>query len=152
MARREILDIPRVLSIATISLMSCASLYSVAIAQVNADQKIHCVVQRRPNAAGPIDILIDFQHSTINGAPADGRLRKETSGDLNAYSIFSSNFILNVDAWADGAGASGVRAINYITIDRIHSAIRATTVTLPDGRSISGRGDCDVAAGRAPAP
>jgi hypothetical protein len=109
-------------------------------------------VQRRAISSDPIDILIDFHHNTINGAPADGQFRKESGGDLNAYSIFSSNFILNVESWTDDSGMSGVRSINYITIDRLHSAIRATMVTMRDGRSILGKGDCEVVAGRAPAP
>ncbi len=140
---------PRTVLIAAISLLACAALVSGATAQVNADKQIHCVARRPGDGPWRIDLLIDFQHNTINGAPADGRFRKEASGDLNAYSIFSSNFILNVDAWSDVTGKTGVRSINYITIDRLHSAIRATSVTMPDARSISSRGDCEIVSRRA---
>jgi hypothetical protein len=145
-------EVPRALSIAAISLVAYAFLYSGADAQVNAETKIHCVVRRSKAFSGPIDIVIDFQRNTINGAPADGRFRKEKSGDLNAYGIFSSKFIMNIESWADESGESGVRTINYITIDRLHSAMSATTVSLPSGRSVTGKGDCEVAAERAPTP
>jgi hypothetical protein len=152
MDRRVVFEGRRALCIAAASLLFFASAYSGADAQVNDEQNIHCVVQRPGNASGPIDIVIDFPRKTINGAPADGQFRKQKSGYLNAYGIFSSNFILDVESWMDDSGRSGVRSINYVTIDRIHSAIRATTVPFPHGRSISGNGDCEVVAERATAP
>ncbi len=151
MARRQIFDVPLMPCMA-ISLVCHAFACGGANAQVNADTTIRCVAPRRGTAFAPIDILIDFRRNTINGASADGRFRKEPGGELSAYSIFSGNFILSVDSWTDGSGGSGVRSINYITIDRIHSSVRATTVTVPDGRSISSRGDCEIVAARAPAP
>jgi hypothetical protein len=146
MARRKMSEAPRMSCIAAISLALSAFLYGGANAQVNAERQIHCVIQRPGNRSGPIDVVVDFTRNTINGAPADGRFRREQSGDLNAYSIFSANFIMNVQSWADESGQGGVRSLNYITIDRIHSAIRATTVPMPGGRSTSNRGDCSFVA------